>query len=145
MTYPLAQYRKKSAGAAAEATPPKGPDEYVAFDAKDKVDRLLIRSAKVQARSPGYEAVLSSQIEGTQSTLEDVLQFEIDATLPPFRMARKSSALVSMSFFRRNPSKALDCMARAQRVLVESLPCVCICPMTLCHVRWANAGSPAVR
>src|SRR5271157_1124538 len=25
------------------------------------------------------EAVLSSQIEGTQSTLEDVLQFEIDA------------------------------------------------------------------
>ena len=27
-----------------------------------------------------HEAVLSSQIEGTQSTLEDVLQFEIDAT-----------------------------------------------------------------
>jgi Fic family protein len=26
------------------------------------------------------EAVLSSQIEGTQSTLEDVLQFEIDAS-----------------------------------------------------------------
>jgi len=26
-----------------------------------------------------HEAVLSSQIEGTQSTLEDVLQFEIDA------------------------------------------------------------------
>ena len=25
------------------------------------------------------EAVLSSQIEGTQSTLEDVLQFEVDA------------------------------------------------------------------
>ena len=54
MTDPLAQYRKKPPGVVAEPTPPKGPDEYVAFDAKDKVDRLLIRSAKVQARSPGY-------------------------------------------------------------------------------------------
>ena len=54
MTDPLAQYRKKPPGTVAEPTPPTGPEEYVAFDAKDKVDRLLIRSAKVQARSPGY-------------------------------------------------------------------------------------------
>jgi len=30
-------------------------------------------------------------------------------------MARKSSAFVSMSFFRRNPSKALDCIEVAPK------------------------------
>src|SRR5579862_4478633 len=31
------------------------------------------------------EAVLSSQIEGTQSTLEDLLTFELDEDQPPFK------------------------------------------------------------
>ena len=68
MTDPLAQYRKKPTGTVAEPTPPKGPDEYVAFDAKDNVDRLLIRSAKEQARSPGYGYLLDIAHDGPYGT-----------------------------------------------------------------------------
>ena len=68
MTDPLAQYRKKPPGVVAEPTPPKSPDEYVAFDAKDKVDRLLIRSAKVQARPPGYGYLLVIAHDGPYGT-----------------------------------------------------------------------------
>lgn len=68
MTDPLAQYRKKSAGVVAEPPPPKSPDEYVAFDAKDKVDRLLIRQANSQARSPGYNFLLDITYDGPYGT-----------------------------------------------------------------------------
>jgi hypothetical protein len=68
MNDPLAQYRKKPPGVVAEPTPPKGPDEYVAFDAKDKVDRLLISSAKEQARSPGYGYLLDIAHDGPYGT-----------------------------------------------------------------------------
>ncbi len=68
MNDPLAQYRKKPPGTVAEPHSPKGPDEYVAFDAKDKVDRLLIRSAKEQARSPGYGYLLDIAHDGPYGT-----------------------------------------------------------------------------
>ena len=42
------------------------------------------------------EAVLSSQIEGTQSTLEDVLQFEVDKRGPTFRRTSARSSITSM-------------------------------------------------
>ena len=54
-----------------------------------EADRALGRLGRVTSILPNpdffvamyvrHEAVLSSQIEGTQSTLEDVLEFEIDS------------------------------------------------------------------
>lgn len=58
MNDPLAQYRKKPVGTVAEPPPPKGSDEYLAFDAKDKVERLSIRKADRQARTPAYGYLL---------------------------------------------------------------------------------------
>ena len=68
MNDPLAQYRKKPVGNVAEPAPPKGPDEYLAFDAKDKVDRLQIRQANAQARSPGYGYLLDIAHDGPYGT-----------------------------------------------------------------------------
>src|ERR1017187_5581959 len=68
MTDPLAQYRKKSAGVAAEPPPPKGPEEYVAFDTKDRVDRLIIRRANDMARSPAYGYLLDITYDGPYGT-----------------------------------------------------------------------------
>src|SRR5271170_5938291 len=45
----------------------------------DGVTSILPNPALFVSMYVRHEAVLSSQIEGTQSTLEDVLQFEIDA------------------------------------------------------------------
>ncbi len=74
--------------------PPLPPAPAIQFDAElslllSKADRCLGRLDGVTSVLPNpnlfvamyvkHEAVLSSQIEGTQSTLEDVLQFEIDA------------------------------------------------------------------
>ena len=67
MADPLAQYRRRpasGAGAAAEATPPKGGDEYVAFEAKDKVDRLTIIRANDPSRSPAYPYLLDVAYDG---------------------------------------------------------------------------------
>ena len=69
MNDPLAQYRKKpAAGVLAEPPPPKAPEEYVAFDAKDKLDRLQIRQANAQARSPGYGYLLDIAHDGPFGT-----------------------------------------------------------------------------
>ena len=68
MTDPLAQYRKKPPGVAAEPPPPKGPDEYVAFDAKDRVDRLKIRLANEQTRSPRYSDLMDITYDGPYGT-----------------------------------------------------------------------------
>jgi cell filamentation protein, protein adenylyltransferase len=72
---------------------PLPPDPPVAMDAEltkllSQADRALGRLDGIGAVLPNpdlfvamyvrQEAVLSSQIEGTQSTLEDVLQFEVD-------------------------------------------------------------------
>ena len=86
---------------------PLPPDPPVAMD--PELNKLLSQADRMWGRLDGIgavlpnpdlfvamyvrqEAVLSSQIEGTQSTLEDVLQFEIDETandLP--RMSKKWS------------------------------------------------------
>lgn len=58
MNDPLAQYRKKPIGSVTEPPQVKGPEEYVAFDVKDKVDRLSIRKADGQARTPSYGYLL---------------------------------------------------------------------------------------
>lgn len=68
MNDPLAQYRKTPIGSAAGTKPPMGTDEYVAFDAKDKVERLKIRRANDPARSPGYAYLLDVVSDGPYGT-----------------------------------------------------------------------------
>ena len=68
MNDPLAQYRKKPVNPVAEPPPPKGPEEYVAFDAKDRVERLSIRQANAQSRSPGYGYLLDITSDGPYGT-----------------------------------------------------------------------------
>lgn len=68
MSDPLAHYRKKPIGTVAEPPPPKGPEEYVAFDAKDKVDRLSIRQANAQSRTPAYGYLLDITHDGPYGT-----------------------------------------------------------------------------
>ena len=66
MNDPLAQYRKKPLGAVTE--PPKGPSGYVAFDAKDRVERLKIRLANEQTRAPRYGDLLDITYDGPYGT-----------------------------------------------------------------------------
>lgn len=93
-------YTKQGDGYSAFIPAPLPPDPPVLMDTE--LSRLLSEADRSLGRLDGIgsvlpnpnlfvamyvrqEAVLSSQIEGTQSTLEDVLQFEVDAkglTLP---------------------------------------------------------------
>jgi Fic family protein len=88
------RYVKQASGYRAFIPAPLPPDPPIAMDAEamrllSDADRSLGRLDGVTSVLPNpdlfvamyvrHEAVLSSQIEGTQSTLEDVLQFEIDA------------------------------------------------------------------
>jgi hypothetical protein len=68
MSDPLAQFRKKPVGPGSETTPPQTPEGYVAFDAKDKVDRLKIRRANDPTRSPGYAYLLDVVYDGSYGT-----------------------------------------------------------------------------
>lgn len=68
MNDPLAQFRKKPILPGAQTKPPIGTDEYVAFDAKDKVDRLKIRRANDPTRSPGYAYLLDVVYDGSYGT-----------------------------------------------------------------------------
>jgi Fic family protein len=87
------RYVKQTAGYSAFIPAPLPPDPPVRIDGElahllSEADRSLGRLDGVASVVPNpdlfvamyvrQEAVLSSQIEGTQSTLEDVLQFEID-------------------------------------------------------------------
>lgn len=86
-------YIKQPSGYRAFIPAPLPPDPPVAMDSE--LTKLLSHADRVLGRLDGIgsvlpnpnlfvamyvrqEAVLSSQIEGTQSTLEDVLQFEVD-------------------------------------------------------------------
>lgn len=88
------RYVKQTAGFSAFIPAPLPPSPPIQMDAElthllSDADRALGRLDGVASILPNpnlfvamyvrQEAVLSSQIEGTQSTLEDVLQFEIDA------------------------------------------------------------------
>lgn len=69
MNDPLAQYRRKPpVSSTAETPPPKAPDEYVAFDAKDKVERLSIRYGKADCRTPSYGYLLDIAHDGKFGT-----------------------------------------------------------------------------
>lgn len=68
MTDPLAQFRKKPILPEGQTKPPIGTDEYVAFDAKDRVDRLKIRRANDPTRSPGYAYLLDIVYDGPYGT-----------------------------------------------------------------------------
>jgi len=85
---------KQASGYQAFVPKPLPPDPPIQIDAEmvhllSEADRALGRLDGITSILPNpdlfvgmyvrQEAVLSSQIEGTQSTLEDVLQFEIDA------------------------------------------------------------------
>lgn len=87
-------FAKQSAGYTAFVPAPLPPDPPINLDSGmahllSEADRALGRLDGIAAVLPNpdlfvsmyvrKEAVLSSQIEGTQSTLEDVLQFEIDS------------------------------------------------------------------
>jgi len=87
-------YVKQATGYQAFIPAPLPPDPPVEIDAElgrltSEADRALGRLDGVATVLPNpdlfvsmyvrQEAVLSSQIEGTQSTLEDVLQFEVDS------------------------------------------------------------------
>src|SRR5436190_184151 len=68
MSDPLAHFRKKP-GPGGEARPTaQEPDEYVAFGAKDKVERLRIRRAFAPTRSPGYAYLLDIAYDGPFGT-----------------------------------------------------------------------------
>ncbi|MEW6211431.1 MAG: Fic family protein [Acidobacteriota bacterium] len=88
------RYVKQASDYRAFIPAPLPPDPPIAMDTElarllSDADRALGRLDGVTSVLPNpdlfvamyvrHEAVLSSQIEGTQSTLEDVLQFEIDA------------------------------------------------------------------
>lgn len=88
------RYVKQAGDYRAFIPAPLPPDPPIAMDTElarmlSDADRALGRLDGVTSVLPNpdlfvamyvrHEAVLSSQIEGTQSTLEDVLQFEIDA------------------------------------------------------------------
>jgi len=70
MSDPLAQWRKKSPATVAKqaSSPLVVPEGYVAFDAKDKVDRLSIRQANLQSRTPAYGYLLDITHDGPYGT-----------------------------------------------------------------------------
>ena len=68
MADPLAQFRRKPIVSAESTTPPKSTAEYVAFDAKDKVDRLKIRRPNDPTRAPGYAYLLDIAYDGNFGT-----------------------------------------------------------------------------
>jgi len=64
---PLAQFRKKPVGAEA-MTPIRESDEYVPFEAKDRVERLKIRCKMAPTRAPGYAWLLDIAYDGSFGT-----------------------------------------------------------------------------
>lgn len=65
---PLANFRKRTANGPAEITLPNGGDEYVAFAAKDRVERLKIKRAKYPTHAPGYAYLLDIIYDGQDGT-----------------------------------------------------------------------------
>lgn len=62
---PLAAHRKKPLTTETKEAEPQG---YVAFDAKDKVTRLQIRSAMQPTHSPGYSYLMNILYDGPYGT-----------------------------------------------------------------------------
>ena len=68
MNDPLAQFRKKPIASAGVASTTSDGEGYVAFGAKDKVDRLKIRRANDPTRAPGYAYLLDVVYDGPYGT-----------------------------------------------------------------------------
>jgi hypothetical protein len=64
---PLAQFRKSAPAPRHDDTPRMPSEDYAAFGAKDKVQRLRIRSRLVPTNAPGYN-ILLNVISDTQGT-----------------------------------------------------------------------------
>lgn len=64
MSDPLAQFRRKPVGGARQTTAEGESDEYVAFGAKDRCERLRIRRGMAPTRSPGYYYLLDIAYDG---------------------------------------------------------------------------------
>ena len=97
LAYRAGRVVAQSTGYKAFIPEPLPPQPDVEFDGEMRTllstaDRDIARLDAIAALLPNpdlfvamyvrHEAVLSSQIEGTQSTLEDVLAFEADASQP---------------------------------------------------------------
>ncbi len=65
---PLAAYRKKPLTGDDSPVRGKSKEGYLAFDAKDKVNRLRIRRALGPTRSPGYHYLLDVVYDGDYGT-----------------------------------------------------------------------------
>lgn len=65
---PLANFRKRTANLSAETAPPDDVDEYRAFAAKDRVERLKIKRAKHPTHAPGYAYLLDIIYDGNFGT-----------------------------------------------------------------------------
>lgn len=68
MSDPLAQFRKTPLTGGKSTPPTKESDGYIAFHAKDKVERLRIRRANDQTHSPGYGVLLNVSYDGDFGT-----------------------------------------------------------------------------
>jgi hypothetical protein len=64
----LEQFRKTPIVKSGPSTPSKDKDEYVAFEAKDRVARLKIRRANAPTRSPAYDYLLDVVYDGEFGT-----------------------------------------------------------------------------
>jgi hypothetical protein len=65
---PLSNFRRKTANASPEIVLPGGGDDYVAFAAKDRVERLKIKRAKHPTHAPGYSYLLDIIYDGQDGT-----------------------------------------------------------------------------
>lgn len=69
MNDPLAKFRKDTAGVPPMLQPSQtGDDDYVAFGAKDRVERLKIKRAKYPTHAPGYAYLLDIIYDGNSGT-----------------------------------------------------------------------------
>jgi hypothetical protein len=69
MNDPLAKFRNNTAGVPPGLFPaPADNDDYVAFGAKDRVERLKIKRAKYPTHAPGYAYLLDIIYDGNDGT-----------------------------------------------------------------------------
>jgi hypothetical protein len=64
----LAKYRRQAASAPEATTPPKEAEEYAAFAAQDRVERLKVKRANEPTRAPGYDYLLDIVYDGDYGT-----------------------------------------------------------------------------
>lgn len=64
---PFANFRKRTASTPSESAF-SGAEEYIAFAAKDRVERLKIKRAKHPAHAPGYAYLLDIIYDGQNGT-----------------------------------------------------------------------------